>query len=150
MAARVCLSCGMALSETVRVCPKCDNELDNQTDGSIITVDIAHNGEKPHQALRKLSDLITDALKGNAQYLRFIVGNGVIREEALVSLSAMERRQTIRSFSEDGANRGALLVRLLPCRRRVDCHRCPRGLSMDSSVTRGRGRRAARAPKEVR
>ena len=112
MATRVCLSCGMTLSETVRVCPKCDNELDNQTDGSIITVDIAHNGEKPHQALRKLSDLITDALKGNAQYLRFIVGNGVIREEALVSLSAMERRQTIRSFSEDGANRGALLVRL--------------------------------------
>ena len=50
MAARVCLSCGMTLSETVKVCPKCDSELDNQTDGSIITVDIAHNGEKPHQA----------------------------------------------------------------------------------------------------
>ena len=77
-----------------------------------MTVDIAHGGERLRDALRKLDFHITEALEGNAQYLRFIVGNGAIREEVLLSLAALEHRRTIVGFSEDGSNRGALLVRL--------------------------------------
>jgi len=102
----------MSVNQATRFCPKCDNELDAQTDGSIITVDIAHNGERLRDALRKMESNINSVLKGNAQYLRLVVGSGVIREEVLLSLIALERRKTIVSFTEDGANQGAVMVRL--------------------------------------
>ena len=112
MTKRACLDCGMVLPQSVMFCPKCDNDIGAQTDGSTMTVDIAHGGERLRDALRKLNFYITEALEGNAQYLRFIVGNGAIREEVSLSLAALEHRRTIVGFSEDGSNRGALLVRL--------------------------------------
>lgn len=102
----------MAVAQATRYCPKCDNELDAQTDGSIITVDIAHNGERIRDAVRKLEANIAEALKGNARYLRLVVGTGVIREETLIHLIMLEKRKTIVGFSEDGSNHGAILVSL--------------------------------------
>ena len=50
----VCLDCGMQVPDDIRRCPKCDNQLDRQTDGSTVTIDIAHHGERVSDALRKL------------------------------------------------------------------------------------------------
>ena len=102
----------MQVAEGDVYCPKCDNKIDAQTDGSTLSVDIAHNGERLREAMQKMERTISEALKGNAQYLRLIVGSGVIREEVLLHLVTLERRKTIVSYSEDGSNQGAVLVRL--------------------------------------
>ena len=39
-----------------------------------------------HEALGKMHDQIDAANRGVAQYMRFIVGSGIIREEAMMSL----------------------------------------------------------------
>ena len=102
----------MRIDSEARRCPKCDNQLDEQTDGSTITVDIAHNGERLHEALRKMHDLVEDANRGVAQYIRFIVGSGIIREEAIMSLENLERRGVIVHQETERGNRGAILVKL--------------------------------------
>ena len=101
----------MRIDSGARRCPKCDNHLDEQTDGSTITVDIAHNGERVHEALRKMHDQIDAANRGVAQYVRFIVGSGLIREEAMMSLEALERRKVIVRQEIDRGNSGAILVK---------------------------------------
>ena len=112
MKIQTCLNCGMRIDRNVRRCPKCDNQLDEQTDGSTITVDIAHNGERVHEALRKMNRQVEAANRGVAQYIRFIVGSGVIREEAIMSLGDLERRGTIVHQEIERGNGGAILVKL--------------------------------------
>ena len=112
MTIQTCLNCGMRIDRDERRCPKCDNQLDEQTDGSTITVDIAHNGERVHEALRKMHDLVEAANRGVAQYIRFIVGSGIIREEAMMSLENLERRGVIVRQEIERGNRGAILVKL--------------------------------------
>jgi hypothetical protein len=51
---KIYLNRGMSVSETMRYCPKCDNGLNLQHDGSTITVYIAHQGERVMEALRKI------------------------------------------------------------------------------------------------
>lgn len=102
----------MRIDRGERRCPKCDNQLDEQTDGSTITVDIAHNGERVHEALRKMHDLVEAANRGVAQYLRFIVGSGIIREEVMMSLENLERRGVIVHQEIERGNSGAILVKL--------------------------------------
>ena len=109
---RTCLNCGMSVSEAARNCPKCDNALDLQHDGSTITVDIAHQGERVPEALQRLQSEIHSAKHGTAMCIRFIVGSGVIREEAILSLRDSEFRGDIRSFELEAHNSGAILVRL--------------------------------------
>jgi hypothetical protein len=109
---QTCLNCGMRIDSEVRRCPKCDNQLDEQTDGSTMTVDIAHNGERVHEALRKMHDQIEAANRGVAQYIRFIVGSGLIREEAMMSLGDLERRKVIVRQELEPRNSGAILVKL--------------------------------------
>ena len=112
MAVKECLDCGMQVDAFLKRCPKCDNKLDEQTDGSTRTFDIAHNGEKVHEALAKMRHHIDTTKAGTAQFLRLVVGTGVIREEVTYSLIEMERRKAIKKFDTDGANSGAVLIQL--------------------------------------
>ena len=96
----------------MRHCPKCDNRLDEQTDGSTVTVDIAHNGERVREALDKLHACIKASKKDVIQNLRLVVGSGLIREEALLTLHALARRKVIVEFEQEPGNPGAILVRL--------------------------------------
>ena len=109
---RICLVCGMSVDETVLNCPKCDNDLSRQHDGSTITVDIAHQGERVHEALRKMQDEIDLARKGTAMRLRFIVGTGRIREEVLRALGDLKFRGDILDFQSETSNPGAVQVRI--------------------------------------
>ena len=112
MKTQICLNCGMRINSGTRRCPKCDNRLDEQTDGSTVTVDIAHHGERVHEALRKMHDQVEAENRGVAQYIRFIVGSGVIREEAMMSLGDLERRGIIVHQEIERGNSGAILVKL--------------------------------------
>jgi hypothetical protein len=102
----------MLVDDFLRHCPKCDNQLDKQTDGSTVTVDIAHQGERVRDALQKLSQELNAAKSGVARNLRVIVGTGVIREEVMYQLQDLEFRGAIVRFDIEGANGGAILVRL--------------------------------------
>ncbi len=93
-------------------CPKCDADLDQQHDGSTRKVDIAHNRETQREALSKLQKEISNVRFGTAQYLRLVVGSGVIREAALAELHFYQSRRQIVSFDEEPGNRGAILIRL--------------------------------------
>jgi hypothetical protein len=109
---QICLDCGMSVSETMRNCPKCDNALNLQHDGSIITVDIAHQGERVSEALRKMQSEIDSARKGVAMCIRLVVGSGLIRDEVLLALRDLKFRGDVRDFEAEPSNAGVVLVRL--------------------------------------
>lgn len=109
---KICLNCGMRVSETMRHCPKCDNTLHLQHDGSTSTVDIAHQGERVSEALLKMQHEIELARKGVAMRIRFVVGSGLIREEVLLALRDLKFRGDIRDFEPEAFNAGAVLVKL--------------------------------------
>lgn len=108
----ICLDCGMSFSENTRYCPKCDNALDLQHDGSTITVDIAHHGERVSEALRKMQSEIDLARKGVATCIRLVVGSGLIRDEVLLALRDLKFRGDVKDFDLESTNVGAVLVRL--------------------------------------
>ena len=105
-----CLDCGMQVPDDIRRCPKCDNQLDRQTDGSTVTIDIAHHGERITDALRKLDRDIKETKKGIAANLRLIVGSGAIRDAVLARLMDYERRGVIITHQLEGKNAGAIMV----------------------------------------
>ncbi|MEX0964225.1 MAG: hypothetical protein WDZ52_09335 [Pseudohongiellaceae bacterium] len=107
-----CLACGMAIHENLTNCPKCDNALDLQNDGSTITVDIAHQGERVTEALEKMQDEIDSARSGVVKYLRLVVGSGLIRDEVLLALRDSQFRGDVREFELESPNAGAILIRL--------------------------------------
>ena len=109
---QVCLDCGMSVSETMRYCPKCDNALNLQHDGSTITVDIAHQGERVSEALQKMQSEIDLARKGVAKCIRLVVGSGLIRDEVMLVLRDLRFRGDILDFEPESFNAGAVLVRL--------------------------------------
>jgi len=109
---QTCLECGMSVSETMPYCPKCDNELTLQHDGSTVTVDIAHQGERVSEALHKMQIEIDLTRKGVAKRIRFVVGSGIIREEVILALRDLEFRGDIKDFGAEPHNSGTLLVRL--------------------------------------
>lgn len=109
---QICLDCGMSVNEAMRYCPKCDNALDLQHDGSTITVDIAHQGERVSEALRKMQNEIDSARKGVAMYIRLVVGSGLIRDEVLLILRDLKFRGDIVDFEPEPFNSGAVLLRL--------------------------------------
>ena len=108
----ICLDCGMSFSENTQYCPKCDNALDLQHDGSVITVDIAHDGERVSEALRKMQSEIDLARKDVASSIRLIVGSGLIRDEVLLVLRDLKFRGEVEDFDLETSNAGAVLVRL--------------------------------------
>lgn len=107
-----CLACGMSVDDFVSHCPKCDNDLEQQHDGSVITVDIAHQGERVHEALEKMEREINSARRGVAQHLRLIVGSGLIRDNVLLRLRDFEFRGDIKEFDSENNNPGSVLVKL--------------------------------------
>jgi hypothetical protein len=96
----------------MRYCPKCDNVLNLQHDGSTITVDIAHQGERVSEALRKMQSEIDLARKGVAMCIRLVVGSGLIRDEVLLALRDLKFRGDVKDFDLEPANVGAVLIRL--------------------------------------
>ena len=102
----------MYVSSHDRTCPKCDAVLSEQTDGSVLSRDIAHHGERIHEAMSKLDDLIELAKSDVTARLRIIVGTGLIREAACGRLSDYVFRQDIIKFEQDGKNRGVIIVHI--------------------------------------
>jgi len=109
---QTCLECGMSVSDAVGNCPKCDNPLHLQHDGSTITVDIAHQGERVSEALQKMQGEIDLARKGIAMSIRLVVGSGLIRDEVILTLRDLKFRGDVMDFESEPFNAGAVLVRL--------------------------------------
>jgi len=109
---KTCLDCGMSVTETLDYCPKCDNALNLQHDGSTITVDIAHQGERVSEALRKMQSEIDLARKGIAKCIRLVVGSGLIRDEVMLVLRDLRFRGDILDFELEPYNAGAVVIRL--------------------------------------
>lgn len=107
---RCCLQCGFPVTESDRVCPKCDSKLELQTDGSTTTLDIAHGKQRVHEAIEQLRSTVTQHQRGTTQFLRVIVGGDRIRHAALHELRAMQSNGTIFQFGQDDRNRGALII----------------------------------------
>lgn len=107
-----CLNCGMFITHEQARCPKCDNLIAAQHDGSTVTIDIAHQGETVRQAIDKLHDSIDATKSGTAQNLRVIVGGGLIRDEVFGMLIALEHSKTIINYRQESPNTGAILIRL--------------------------------------
>ena len=92
------------------ICPKCDQNLYLQHDGSCLTRDIAHQRETVARALEKLDHLLLDGWKGYCRTVRIIVGGGLIRENVLGQLHYYERQGIIRDYREDAPNHGAIVA----------------------------------------
>lgn len=118
---RQCLDCGMLhqiepceISErdAGQYCEKCDSALMEQTDGSTLTVDIAHQRETVAVALEKFEASLNEAWQGHSRQLRLIVGGGLIRDAVLAELYFKRSRGTVLDFVEEGRNGGAVRVRI--------------------------------------
>ena len=116
---RKCLHCGLETRleftefrdrHVSCTCLKCDDELLEQSDGSIITRDIAHQQETVQQALVKMDDVLQQAWEGYARGIRLVVGGGRIREEVLSQCQYYLDQDYIESYSVDHSNYGAILV----------------------------------------
>lgn len=107
-----CLNCGMTVSPHLRQCPKCDNRMHEQHDGSTQTIDIAHNHETVREANRKLDAALQNGRQGVIKYLRVVLGSGKIREDLLGRLAFMERRGDIVRYRLETGNRGVVVIQL--------------------------------------
>ena len=102
----------MAIMMDEQFCPKCDSEIRLQSDGSVLTQDIAHQGERVSEAVAKLDELMRDGYAGRTAKLRLIVGSGLIREEINIVLGGYLFRKEIIAFAQEGRNQGAIIVTL--------------------------------------
>lgn len=118
---RQCLHCGMSVPAPRLQfdvlppqlwCPKCDENMYLQSNGSCLTRDIAHQHETVARALDKLDALLLEGWSGYCREIRIIVGGGVIREQVLGQLHYYQRQGRLLSCREESPNRGAILVTL--------------------------------------
>lgn len=119
---RECLICGMQhqlpapdIADRARepVCIKCDSPLFSQSDGSTLTVDIAHHHETVARALDKFEQTLNHVWQHScAENLRLVVGGGLIRDAVLAELFFKKSRGTVLDFCEE--NRGAVLIKIRP------------------------------------
>ena len=123
-AQRHCLHCGMTVTSAALAldelpptlcCPKCDQNMYQQSDGSCLTVDIAHGRETRAQALNKLDASLLEGWAGYCRDLRVIVGGGVIRDEVMGQLQFYRDTRRLLEYREESPNRGAIRVRLRRC-----------------------------------
>jgi hypothetical protein len=114
-----CLACGMSVPAGVATCPKCDAVLDEQTDGSVLHRDIAHQHETVAQAMSKLTQALQDCRRSHACGVRLAVGRGVIREEVMRQLSWLITNGEILDFDHDEGNTGAIMVIMRRSRRQA-------------------------------
>lgn len=122
-----CLGCGMLVSAGVKACPKCDALLEEQTDGSVLHRDIAHQHETVAQAMCKLEQALLDCRQSHACGVRLAVGRGVIREEVMRQLSWLAMNGDILDFDHDEGNTGAIMVFMRRSQRQVLRRRGTRG-----------------------
>jgi hypothetical protein len=94
------------------LCLKCDDDLLSQSDGSIMTRDIAHHQETLHQASVKMIEVLQQVWEGYARGVRLIVGGGRIREEILSQCEYFLNQGYIKSYSVESSNYGAIVVYL--------------------------------------
>jgi DNA-nicking Smr family endonuclease len=94
------------------MCPKCDGELDAQSDGTVLHGDIAHQRETLPIAMQKLAEILAEGRAGHALGVRLVVGRGLIRDEAMRQLSWLAMRGEILEFDHDAGNTGAIFVTL--------------------------------------
>lgn len=109
---RECLKCGFMVPRFTPVCAKCGSELGSQTDGSWARVDIGHRGETVAEAIEKFNAALAGALSGPVKYLRVVTGMGKISHELRGRLGHLKRSGQIVGFSEEGRNRGAIVIQL--------------------------------------
>jgi hypothetical protein len=109
---RRCLECCFPIAESDTNCPKCDSPLAGQTDGSTVTIDIAHNKQRIHQAIEQLRSSIELHHQSTTQFLRVIVGGDRIRKAAIAELQQLQLRGLIVQFGQDDKNSGAMIVLL--------------------------------------
>jgi hypothetical protein len=100
----------MLVDERNRLCLKCDAVWSDQTDGSIVTIDIAHHGERVRDALAKLKTALRMAKQDYTLAIRVVVGHGLIRDAITSQLNSWLRSRQIRSFATEGNNRGVFMV----------------------------------------
>ena len=107
-----CLECGMEVPKTLNICPKCDANLQAQSNGQVLQLDIAHNAETIPIALGKLERAVQEAQQCRARAIRLVVGRGLIRDEVLRQLSWLQHSGELLTYDYDGGNTGAILVTL--------------------------------------
>jgi len=100
------------VAESDTVCPKCDAPLVGQTDGSTVTIDIAHREQRIHQAIEQLRSSVALHQRSTTQFLRVIVGGDRIRNAAMMELQSMQSQGRIVQFGQDDKNPGAMIVML--------------------------------------
>ncbi len=109
---RCCLECSFPVAESDKVCPKCDAPLAGQTDGSTVTIDIAHRKQRIPQAIEQLQSSVALHQRNTTQFLRVIVGGDRIRNAAMMELRSMQNQGLIVQFGQDDRNPGAMIVML--------------------------------------
>ena len=109
---RTCLDCGMDVPLSQPECPKCDALLSAQTDGSVLHIDVAHQGETVAVALSRLKSALEEASRTPAGALRVVVGGGRIREEVGAYLAYLRHAGEIVACEQERGNRGAFVVTL--------------------------------------
>jgi hypothetical protein len=116
---RQCLNCGMATTiaplhpdeiPPCQLCAKCDEDIFQQSTGSCLTEDVAHQHENIERALQKLEGLLVSAWAGYHKEFRAIVGGGEIRQQVLGQLHYYQQQRKIISYHEESPNKGALLA----------------------------------------
>lgn len=116
---RQCLNCGMAVAITPlhldeipprQVCVKCDDDVYQQSMGTCLTQDIAHQHETIAKALQKLDVVLLSAWSGYYKEFRVIVGGGQIRQQVLGQLHHYQQQGKILSYQEANPNHGALIA----------------------------------------
>lgn len=92
-------------------CTKCDSPLWSLSDGSTLTVDIAHQRETVAEAQVKFRRVLDQAWQeSHAGQLRLIVGGGLIRDAVLAELFYLRQQGAVLGFEDE--NRGVIRVRI--------------------------------------
>lgn len=107
-----CANCGMVFSITDARCPKCDTRPFQENRKATLTIDIAHQGQRLHEALEEFEEALELAREQGFGFLRLIVGSGKINRELAKDLDTAMWRGLIRDYRHEDPNKGAYLVRM--------------------------------------
>ncbi len=107
-----CSQCGMLYDISTGRCPKCDTPPYQENRRATLTVDIAHHGQRMHDAIEQFEEALQQARDQGYGYLRLIVGSGKINKELALDLETARWRGLIKSYQYDDPNLGAYLVKL--------------------------------------
>lgn len=111
-----CDACGYPVDLDKRSeCPKCGRHVEAHVYGKLAEVDIAHDGERLDDAMRKLDRALDRALLGGARGLKVIHGYGSNGRRGVIGPSARTwlREEAARNrwrVARDKYNAGATLV----------------------------------------